>query len=198
MEQSNHKCPWQVLLIGGASGTGKTSVSYQVARHFEVGIAEVDDFQIILELMTSPTEQPILHQCWSSECFRLPVEEIVELQIAVGKVMMPALEAVVANHIETDTPIVLEGDYVSPALISRCSQLGRVGAVFLHEADEVQILRNFSQREPDRGEQRKRARVNWLYGEWLKKEAERSGLPVVEARPWESVFKRVIEAIPSL
>ncbi len=45
--------PWQVLLIGGASGSGKTSVSYRVADHFKVGIIEVDDFQIILERMTT-------------------------------------------------------------------------------------------------------------------------------------------------
>ena len=45
---------WQVLLIGGASGSGKTSVSYRLANHFNVGIIEVDDFQVILERMTTP------------------------------------------------------------------------------------------------------------------------------------------------
>ena len=39
--------PWQVLLFGGASGVGKTSVSYRLAQHFGVGITEVDDFQAI-------------------------------------------------------------------------------------------------------------------------------------------------------
>jgi uridine kinase len=43
-----------VLLIGGASGSGKTSVSYRLAHHFNVGITEVDDFQVILERMTTP------------------------------------------------------------------------------------------------------------------------------------------------
>ena len=47
--------PWQVLLIGGASGAGKTSVSYRLAHHFNVGITEVDDFQVILERMTTPS-----------------------------------------------------------------------------------------------------------------------------------------------
>jgi len=45
---------WQVLLIGGASGSGKTRVSYRLANHFNVGITEVDDFQVILERMTTP------------------------------------------------------------------------------------------------------------------------------------------------
>lgn len=33
---ANANLPWMVLLIGGASGTGKTSVSYDVARHLMV------------------------------------------------------------------------------------------------------------------------------------------------------------------
>ena len=52
---------WQVLLIGGASGSGKTSVSYRLANHFNVGITEIDDFQVILERMTTPEQQPELH-----------------------------------------------------------------------------------------------------------------------------------------
>jgi tRNA A37 N6-isopentenylltransferase MiaA len=39
---------WQVLLLGGPSGAGKTAVSYRLARHFGVGITEVDDFQVVL------------------------------------------------------------------------------------------------------------------------------------------------------
>ena len=36
---------WEVLLLGGASGVGKTQVGYRLAHHFAVGITEVDDFQ---------------------------------------------------------------------------------------------------------------------------------------------------------
>jgi len=93
---------WQVLLLGGPSGVGKTSVSYRLAHHFGTGITEVDDFQVILERMTTPTEQPVLHY-WRThaEAGNQPAEEIVKRTIAVGQVMVPALEAVIANHIES-------------------------------------------------------------------------------------------------
>ena len=102
---------WDVLLIGGASGVGKTNVSYRLARYFDVGITEVDDFHIVLERMTTPEQQPILHY-WETkpESVQLSVEQILELHISVGRVMLPALEAVIANHIETHTPIILEGE----------------------------------------------------------------------------------------
>ena len=56
-----HSRAWQVLLLGGPSGTGKTAVSYRLARHFGIGITEVDDFQVLLERMTTPEQQPALH-----------------------------------------------------------------------------------------------------------------------------------------
>jgi hypothetical protein len=68
--------PWQVLLIGGASGAGKTSVSYGLAHHFNVGITEVDDFHIILKRMTTP-ELGI--------CFAAGVQALNALHIGVSK-----------------------------------------------------------------------------------------------------------------
>ena len=58
---ANQKRPWDVLLLGGASGTGKISVSYKLARYFGVGITEVDDLHIVLETMTTPEQQPQFH-----------------------------------------------------------------------------------------------------------------------------------------
>ncbi len=106
---------WQVLLLEGPSGVGKTSVSYRLASHFGIGITEVDDFQVILERMTTPTEQPVLHY-WRThpEAGNLSAEEIVKQTIAVGQVMASALEAVITNHIESRTPLVLDGDFILP------------------------------------------------------------------------------------
>src|SRR5262245_47148252 len=96
---------WQVLLLGGASGTGKTSMSYRLARHFEICLTEVDAFQNVLELMTTPEQQPVLHY-WRThpDPGSLSPEQIVEQLIAVGEVMLPALAAVIGNHLETATP----------------------------------------------------------------------------------------------
>lgn len=47
--------------MAGASGVGKTSVSYRLANEAGAGITEVDDFQVVLERMTSPADYPELH-----------------------------------------------------------------------------------------------------------------------------------------
>jgi 2-phosphoglycerate kinase len=124
----------------------------------------------------------------------------MEHGLAVGQVMAVGLEAVIANHLESQTPVVLEGDFIHPSLAAQKSFAGlvndgRVRAIFLYEMDEQQLLTNFLQREPDSGLQSTRARVSWLYGQWLKEEAERYGLPVLLARPWDTLFERIMAVL---
>ncbi len=193
--------PWQVLLLGGPSGTGKTAVSYRLAQYFGIGITEVDDFQVLLECMTTPEQQPILH-FWRTHPApdQLSAREIMENGLASGRVMTPGLEAVIANHLEAQTPVVLEGDFILPALAAQQSFAGQpnhghVQAVFLYEEDEHQLVQNFLQREPEHGPQAKRAHVSWLYGQWLKQEAEHYNLRALPARPWDTLFDRIVAAV---
>jgi 2-phosphoglycerate kinase len=192
---------WEVLLIGGASGTGKTSVAHRLAHHLAIGVTGVDDFQVILERMTTPEQQPVLH-FWRThpDPELLTAEEIMRQGFEVALAMTPALEAVIADHLQTKVPLVLEGDFIAPALAAQpsfggLSNAGRVEAVFLYEPDEAQIMRNFSLREPEAGAQAKRARVSWLQGQWLHRECGRLGIPALAARPWETLFTRVLEAV---
>lgn len=181
---------WRVLLLGGASAAGKTSLSYRLARHFGVALTEVDDFQVVLECMTTPEQQPVLH-FWRTHpaAHTLRPEDIVAQTLAVAEVMLPALAAVVVNHCESHTPVVLEGDYILPAVVTHPSvaplyQSGQVRAVFVHQGEQTQLLANFLHREPQAGPQHLRAAVSWQYGQWLEREAKRYGIPVLLARPW--------------
>jgi 2-phosphoglycerate kinase len=191
---------WQVLLIGGASGVGKTSISYRLAQHYGVGITEVDDFQVVLERMTTPEQQPALHH-WrlhAAEVLRMDDEQMLEHTLSVAEVLSGAMELVIGNHLASGAPVVLDGDFLLPSLAVRPAYDGipadgRVRAVFLYEDDEQQFLRNYREREG--AEQSRRARASWCYSEWLRAEAERVGVPPIAARPWDTVFDRACVAI---
>ncbi|HEX2593516.1 MAG TPA: hypothetical protein VHL34_18600 [Rhizomicrobium sp.] len=192
---------WDVLLLGGPSGVGKTSVSYRLAQHYGIGITEVDDFQVMLRHMTTPEQQPVLHHWYVTPDFHeQPAQAIVEQLIRVSEVMSAGLEAVIANHLESRVPIVLEGDFLLPALATRARFLneandGRVRGVFLYEQDQQQLVANYLSREPQSGPQTKRAEVSWLHGQLLKKDAEARGVPAMTARPWDTVFERVVDLL---
>ena len=185
------------MLIGGASGVGKTNVSYRLAHHFGIGLTEVDDFHIILERMTTPEQQPVLHY-WREhpdEARRMDERgQLAYFQRFCG-VMALALEPVIANHIGTGARVVLEGDFILPSLavLPRYGEIdaaGQVRGLFLYEEDEAQIRRNFLAREGE--DQPGRAHASWRQSEWLRQECARLGVPAIPARPWDTVLDRAI------
>jgi 2-phosphoglycerate kinase len=194
------RCTWQVLLFGGASGVGKTSVSYRLAHAFGVGLVEVDDFHIVLKRLTTPAQQPGLHffRLHAAKVLRMDDEQMLAHLRDTSAAMSGALELVIGNHLASSTPLVLEGDWLLLSLAVRpaCDGIpaaGQVRAVFLYEDDEQQILCNYRAREGT--DQPHRARVSWYHSEWLRREAKRLGLPAVPSRPWDTVLERVIAAL---
>jgi 2-phosphoglycerate kinase len=186
-----------VLLIGGASGVGKTHVSSRLARHFGVGITEIDDFQVILERFTTPQQQPVLHlfRTDPEAFFRLDEAGKLAHAIRYAEVMAEPLASVIANHLDGGSPLVLEGDFLLPSLAVRAAYdgipaAGRVRALVIYEADEEQVGRNYAAREGE--PQPLRARASWRHSEWLRREAERLGVPTLAARPWASVVERAL------
>jgi 2-phosphoglycerate kinase len=189
---------WQALLIGGASGSGKTSISYRLAHYFGVGLTEADDIHAAIMRMTTSSQQPLLHR-WDTDTTmrQWSAEQILEHFIAVCEQLAPAYEAVIANHLEGNVPFVLEGDYLLPALAAKSdfngfANDGRVIGLFIHEEDEEQIVRNYLLREPEGGRQQGRARVSWLHNEWLVRQAAQVGALVLPARPWETSLERAL------
>lgn len=188
---------WDVLLLGGASGTGKSAVSYPLARRYGVPVLEVDDLVEALLATTTPDTHPDLHY-WRTHpgAASFPAERIVDLQIATARALEPAVAAVIANHLVTNMPVVIEGDYLLPELAARDSfagtaAAGRVRAVVLHEPDPARIEANYLVREPGDGAQHARAVASAAFGDWLAAEATRCGVPVAPARPWADVLHRV-------
>ena len=191
---------WQVLLLGGASGVGKSSLSYPLAKHLGLNLIEVDDFQVALEKLSTPEQQPLLHfwrthwdefSAWSDQ------QHLAHSIQVSREVFQPALESIIVNHLRGERPVILEGDFLLPelAVFERFdgeANVGRVRGLFVYE-DEAQIAANYLNREAE--EQSERAHSSFLYSQWLCSECERLGVPSVSARPWGTLMERVLSAI---
>lgn len=80
---------WDILLIGGASGAGKSCISYALSEIYGLGITEVDDFQCVLEDMTREDDYPLLHY-WKNhfeEALAQPFEKKLEIMCGYAKIM---------------------------------------------------------------------------------------------------------------
>ncbi len=213
---TSHPGGWTILAIGGSSGTGKTLAAKLVAKHFGISVLLVDDIRLALQQMTTPREQPALHFFSSLEergVWEGTAEHMRDGFITIGKALAPALETVMAHHIVVAGvgPLILEGDGLLPQTVAspRFSELKRfyglrltneVRAVFLYEADQQAILQNmlargrtFQELPPQQQDQL--AHASWLYGEWLRQEAENYHLPVIASRPWDTLLERILEMI---
>jgi 2-phosphoglycerate kinase len=180
-----------VVLLGGASGAGKTRLSYRLARHLDAALVEVDDLVVAVQALTGARTHPDLHHWRQHDGNAMPVEQVVDGQIRVARALAPAVAAVIENHLETATPVVIEGDYLLPGTATD----PRVRTVIVHEDDEDQLVANYAAREPQPGQQRDRARASLAYGRWLVREAAAAGDAVVPARPWDTAFERLLAAL---
>ncbi len=197
---------WKVLLIGGNSGSGKTSIAGQLARRFGVALAEVDDFRLVLARMTTPKDLPAIHGVLAdgSQPGTTPQAEC-QVLIDTAAIMSQALEIVVANHVNTNAPIILEGDGITPAFAAQQVYANLdtgnwVKAVFLIEDDEEQLYRNAIKRK--RGfeqlpsaQQQQQVQASWLYGQWLQQAVTQHDVLMIAPCPWATLEARIVEAI---
>lgn len=206
MQARNEAAPWKVLLIGGNSGAGKTTVSQEIARRYAIMCCQVDDFRLVLQRVIPPEQHPVLHYFLSTENVWLkPPEELCQALVDVAEVVSYGLQIVVANHVATNAPLVLEGDGILPSMAAQRVFAGldvgeQVRSVFLVEVDEQGLLesmhargRGFHDRQAE--EQANQARASILYGQRLKREAERYQIPVLGSRPWGTLPERVMAAV---
>ena len=182
-----------VLLIGGPSGTGKSSIAYEISRFYGVSVLEADDIYLSVKAVTDSSCLPAIHR-WDgdSDWQAAGIQSNVSWLIDVGREMIPALKALVQRHIEDKVPVIIEGDFISPDLMALLDHsLAR--AVFLQD-DIPQIVENYMAREG--GEpQRFRAEVSAAYGRWIEGVCGLTGCPVIAARPWETALTRVLDAL---
>ncbi|WP_188316327.1 AAA family ATPase [Solihabitans fulvus] len=192
---------WDVLLIGGASGVGKSQAAARLARANGAFVVEFDDVVSAVTRLTSAEQHPGLHLFDQvPDTSALDVDRVVELQLATADALAPALLGVVENRLTVDVPAIVEGDYLAPAAVADAVRAGAaagraVRAVFLHEENPEQITDNYAAREPDAGRQFRRAEASARYGHRLAEQAARLGLPVVPCRPWHDVAERVGRAL---
>lgn len=197
-----------VLLIGGVSGAGKTTVAIEIGRRLGVPWLMVDDLRLAFQnsrailpdnpqalyYFTEQREPPV----WSD-----PPERVRDGLIAIGEVLAPALEAVVATHQLGAHPVIIEGDGILPTLMRRPAMRRRdvrtgLRLVFIIEPDEDVLWSNTLVRAHgidgrSEAELRNEVHARWLFGEWLRAEADRRGLPVLESQPWETLADRILQ-----
>jgi 2-phosphoglycerate kinase len=185
---------WTVLFIGGASGTGKSSIAYEIGRFYGVNVLEVDDIHISVETVTTKESFPAIHY-WSDGISwkDIGVNGNVNWLIDVSKELIPVLKEIVNRHIEDKLPIIIEGDFLYPEF-TISFQNTEVKSIFINETDIEQICQNYLSREG--GElQHYRAEISIEYGKWIAETCKQKGISMIDSKPWDTVLARAIKSL---
>jgi len=185
---------WTVLFIGGASGTGKSSLAYEIARFYGVNVLEVDDVHLSVKTVTTKENFPAIHY-WSTgiNWKDIGIEGNVNWLIDVSKEMAPILKELANRHIEDKLPVIIEGDFVYPEFTVSFEN-SEVKSIFVQETDKNHILQNYLLREG--GDlQQYRADISVAYGKWISDTCRKLGIRLIEPRPWDTVLSRTIKCL---
>lgn len=190
----NNDRNWTVLFIGGASGIGKSSIAYEIARFYGVNVLEVDDVHLSVKTVTTKETFPAIHYWNTGVNWKdIGVDDNVNWLIDVSKEMIPILKELVNRHIEDKLPIIIEGDFIYPEFTLSFDN-PEVKSIFVNESDINQILQNYLSREG--GDlQHYRAEISIAYGKWIADTCNQNGIRVIESRPWDTVLKRAIKSL---
>jgi 2-phosphoglycerate kinase len=182
---------------------------------------QVDDFRLVLERVVRQAQQTRAAglDLWeplglraiyeTGEVFadsRSTPERMCQCLIDTGQVMSDAIEVVLAHHIGTKIPVIIEGDGILPSLAARRAvagqplEAGQLRAIFLVEMDEARLFESALRRgrgfeKHARSEQGRVIRASWLYGKYLQAEAQRLALPVLDSQPWHTLVTRAVSTL---
>lgn len=196
---------WTVLLVGGPAAVGKTTAAKRISVVSGATLLQVDDVWLALQRAIDPTDSPLLHTFASPEVWRRPAAELVALKHELAVLVSSSLEFVVANHLEHDDKVVIEGVWITPEFAARPTYAGataaeRRRAVFVLEDDPSRIRESMLSRGRGFGDwvpedREAMAAMQAGYARWLRTQALMRKQPIVDARPVGHLAERILAMI---
>ena len=159
-----------------ASGTGKSTLAYELAKLYGVNVIEADDIGQALKASTTKDILPAIHS--AENWMNIRIEGNVNWLINVSKEMIPGLKAIVERHIEDKLPVIIEGDFIYPELTLSFNN-PEIKCFYVIESDKNQIIQNYLAREGS-DSQNYRAEISIAYGEWIKNKCNEMGIKFID------------------
>ena len=196
--------PKRLYLIGGSSASGKTTTARMLRAELRTGWLQADTIWKAIAA-TQPEGSSIRIALEVDEAIRQGTqspEQLLNQHVWASAAICPALKAAIFFELRTtyDT-LVVDGAWLLPSWMAtlRFDDLEvDVRSVILNEPDGLEVKRAMLARsgvEATLPRQRLGGLVSSMYGDWLRDEAAAHGVPVVEARPRETLLARVKVAL---
>ncbi len=201
-----------VVLIGGTTGTGKSTVSGQIAHL--LGIARTQPTDMLREVMRMMIPQrlmPVLHassyNAWQVLPARDDEDQDLDALLAAGylaqtELLSVACEAVIQRALQERLSLILEGVHVHPLLLRRLLENtdAVVVPVMLAVLKPTQLKRRFRSRSATAPTRRHRRYLEhfdaiWKLQSFLLSESDHAGVQIVANEDKVGNVRDVVQAI---
>ncbi len=195
-----------IILIGGAPTTGKSTIAQLLSEHLKIPWISTDQIRELMQKTVKPDEHPFLfrNKNYSAEEFlnKYSAEEVVKREFEEGEATWVGVKAFINNAYPWKSFIV-EGVAVLPHLVSRdFANDSRVKVAFLvdENADRIRdvvFTRGLWDDAHTYSDDVKEKEVAWavLFSHKLKAEAEQYKYPLVEVQKDTDDLQKVLKVL---
>ena len=199
-----------VLLMGGATGTGKSSLATELA--YRLGISRITSTDVVRQVMRAffaPALMPALHYSSfeAGGAMRMPMPDPDSTDMALYGFMQQAEQvavgaaAVIDRAVQEGLSTVLEGVHLVPGLVEVPEGTATIVQVLVAIEDEEAHQSHFVARDSSSGGARALDRYLRHFGEirriqdYLVARAERVGVPVIDGTDADHALRSVLDLI---
>jgi len=198
-----------ILLLGGTSGVGKSSLALEVARRLSIGrVLSTDSIRDVMRVMLSDDLVPTLHVSSFEAHTRLVTsvrdgaDPVIEGFLEQSRTVSVGVRAVIERAIGEGTSTVLDGVSIVPGLFDVTEWEGRAHVFFLLAADEDResLHNHLMARAHGRGARASERYVRnfteiFTIQEDLLERARLFSIPVVDVQDLEGAARRVVKHV---
>jgi len=185
-----------VILVGGATGTGKSTVATEIA--YRLGITRVTSTDFIRQTMRaffSEDFMPAIHHS------SFEGDPVIETFLEQSRAVLVGVRAAIERALQEGWSMVLEGVHLVPGLVPLDVENAIVSSCVLRISDQTAHAQHFFTR--DSGTQRPMTKyLDHFHSirrlqDYLVEQAERTGTPVVENETADLATRAVAELVLS-
>ncbi len=195
----------KVILIGGAPGTGKTTIARQLSKELNLPWISTDQLRGVVRDYATRSQYPDLllpEGLDTAEKFltQFSAKEIADMEYKQAFDVWPAMKYLIEETYGWEEGVVIEGVNIVPELIIETGLRDKEGvaSIFLIDEDQERLTdvvygRGIWDKADSYSDDLKPKEVEWvgLYTLRLKEAAEKHQLPIIEIKKSTKDFERV-------
>src|SRR2546428_14178502 len=111
---------WKLLLLGGATASGKSTTGSELARRVGVSCVSADSLWLAIKKATTPLTHPAVHNFEpTDEMVAKGAEALCQLHIETANALTEPLDEFISREIKEGHDLVVEGAWITPEFAAR-------------------------------------------------------------------------------